>query len=363
MRAIHWAVKCRHYGCISKLIEGKADVEVRDASGRTPLSKAVSMGDVKAMDILLQEGGADPDSQDCDGRTAVYVAARRIGGGDPTATETFEKMIEHGVDLDKVDKHRRTVTNWCTLANKPDLLKILASAETPPNFEIQDDMNRTALDWAVYRRGRGKCAHLLDESGAIQYERHTSIVNKAREDATTAHTVYQGTQRTLSNALNTELFEDLDTKKVMAQTLPATKEKIKQKAFFIGGSDWKMLFRKYDDKFDGVLNMEDLRIAIRRDLQISTNEVSQKDLLLLFDVLDEGNSGSISIEELIQELDETLKGRPRTPEVPTYRDTRGHIVPAEIANFKVASTKKQMSWVSPKGKSALPSGHVRVVQK
>ena len=124
-----------------------------------------------------------------------------------------------------------------------------------------------------------------------------------------------------------------------------------------------MLFRKYDNNFDGVLSMEDLRIAIRRDLQISTNEVPQKDLLLLFDVLDEGNSGAISIEELIQELDETLKGRPRTPEVPTYRDTRGRIVPAEIANFKVASTKKQMSWVSPEGKSALPSGHVRVVQK
>ena len=74
------------------------------------------------MDILLQEGGADPDSQDCNGRTAVYVAARRIGGGDPTATETFEKMIVAARDL-----REGTIIQYEDLAFKKPMNGIPAS--------------------------------------------------------------------------------------------------------------------------------------------------------------------------------------------------------------------------------------------
>ena len=362
LRAIHWAVKCGHHECLRKLIEEEVDVEVIDASGRTPLSKAVSMGDQEAMHILL-ESGADPDSQDCDGRTAVYVAARRLGAGDPTAKDTFAGMLEHGVDLDKTDKNGRTVTNYCTLMNKPDLLKVLVEVDNPPNFEIQDNLNRTALDWAVYRKGRGKCANLLEQSGALQYERHGDVVRKAREDATATKALQASTRQLMLGSGSTKALTKADEDTALefrTQTLPVVKSLIKQQACRIGGSDWKRLFRRYDDNFDGELNMEELRIAIRRDLQMSTTEISQKELNALFNVLDKDRSGAISIEELIQELDETLKGRPRTPEEPTYRDTRGKKVPAEIANFKTASTEMSMSWRSPKKTGGLPSGHKRV---
>jgi ankyrin repeat protein len=362
LRAIHWAVKCGHHECLRKVIDEKADIEARDAAGRTPLSKAVTMGDMKAMHILL-ESGADRDSQDCDGRTAVYVAARRLAAGDPTPKHTFAEMIHCGVNLDKMDRNGRTVTNFCTLTNKPDILKILVDAEEPPNFEIQDSLHRTALDWAVYRKGRGKCANLLEQSGALQYERHAAVVGKARDDAAASAAFRKITlQMTLGKASSTKELIPADrdmANKFRTQNLPVVKDLIKKQAFRIGGSGWKLLFRKYDNSFDGALSMEGLRVAIRRDLQMSTSEVSQKELIALFNALDKDGSGAISIEELIQDLDETLKGRPRTPEQPTYRDTRGREVPAEIANFNMASTDMSMSWRSQK-KGGLPCGHKRV---
>lgn len=62
---------------------------------------------------------------------------------------------------------------------------------------------------------------------------------------------------------------------------------------------WNALFEAYDADGNGELDEDELRRAVRRDLQIPEHELSDPDLRRLFALIDADASGTISADELI----------------------------------------------------------------
>ncbi len=77
---LHYAAATGAYEAARALIDRRADVDIQDAKGRTPLLIAVESFDGQGSFIeLLRFAGANPHAADVDGRTPVAVA-REAGG-------------------------------------------------------------------------------------------------------------------------------------------------------------------------------------------------------------------------------------------------------------------------------------------
>jgi ankyrin repeat protein len=67
-----------HKAVIRMLLEGGADVEMRDNEGRKALSYASRNGQVKVVRLLLESGGADPEAVEETDMTPLWTAGERI---------------------------------------------------------------------------------------------------------------------------------------------------------------------------------------------------------------------------------------------------------------------------------------------
>lgn len=87
---------------------------------------------------------------------------------------------------------------------------------------------------------------------------------------------------------------------------------------------WEALFRSYDSDGNGELDEEELRRAVRRDLQIPEHELSDGDLRRLFVKIDADNSGAISADELRDFMRWESKFQARTGDA---EGSGGYVVP------------------------------------
>ena len=70
------AVVCRKPGLLRVLIDSGADLNRRDAQGRSAFMLAVVFGNREAFDMLVECEGMDMDMQDSDGNTALILALK-----------------------------------------------------------------------------------------------------------------------------------------------------------------------------------------------------------------------------------------------------------------------------------------------
>eukprot|EP00618_Florenciella_parvula_P024941 CAMPEP_0119492324 /NCGR_PEP_ID=MMETSP1344-20130328/16904_1 /TAXON_ID=236787 /ORGANISM="Florenciella parvula, Strain CCMP2471" /LENGTH=396 /DNA_ID=CAMNT_0007527645 /DNA_START=111 /DNA_END=1297 /DNA_ORIENTATION=+ len=316
--ALHWAVNSSHHNCVRELLKLNVDLGIKDSLERTPLTRAVALGNTTAMELLIQ-AGADVDSQDVHGRTAAFVAARRVARGDPTPKVTLKKLLIRGVDLDRQDVHKRTLTNWCAAAQKPEVLStVLHYSKSKPNFEIQDSQQRTALDWAVYKKNLST-TRLLDEHGCDSMSvRHQAELTRAR--------AHPGT-----------VTKSREQEKMEQYHLPVVRRKLLAAAYREGGLDINRLFRQYDKNHDGTLSLDEFLSAIRRDMHVSPAEVSEKDLRYLFSTLDSDGGGAIEIGELVDSFQITTDQVVANSKAKTVRRQT-------LSDFSAADTIKTMTW-------------------
>ncbi len=102
--ALHLAAQSDHRNTVTDmLIRLGADLELRDAKGRTPLMIAVEAGNRRMTEILLK-AGANPDARNAqeNNETALMIAARK-GNSDGAAL-----LLAHKADPLLADKFNRT---------------------------------------------------------------------------------------------------------------------------------------------------------------------------------------------------------------------------------------------------------------
>jgi len=66
-----------------------------------------------------------------------------------------------------------------------------------------------------------------------------------------------------------------------------------------GKVDWNGIFAKYDQDHNGELDIQEFTQALRHDLRISPKEVGSHEIDMLFRLLDNDSSGSITVSELL----------------------------------------------------------------
>lgn len=133
----YFAAERGHFAVVRLLIE-KADVNIADINGRTPLSHAARNENSDIVELLLRK--ADPDIQDGLGRTPLSYAAR-------TCNSTIVELLLKKADPDIKDVHGQTPLSHAVQTARGST--IVRSLLTKANPDLEDCWGRTPLSWAA----------------------------------------------------------------------------------------------------------------------------------------------------------------------------------------------------------------------
>ncbi|KAJ1562453.1 hypothetical protein HK405_011916 [Cladochytrium tenue] len=108
-RLLDFAVRQGNYSAVAALLRSGADPDSRDADGMTPLMVAARCGQYRAMRVLLEGGGADPESPRAkNGQRALHVAAIR------GKIDVVRALLEGRADVMARDAGRPYTPRRCT---------------------------------------------------------------------------------------------------------------------------------------------------------------------------------------------------------------------------------------------------------
>jgi uncharacterized protein len=166
-----WAVRADNRTAIETLLRAGADIEVRDAEGKTPLMCATRCGGPKGIERLLAFG-ADPNAMDNAGATvlmqndsATVTRPLLAGGADPNlphrgdgttplmyaagrgAVPMLHLLLAAGADITATDKQGRTALHHaCTGTGDPRAVRALLAVGADP--DARDASGATPADYA-----------------------------------------------------------------------------------------------------------------------------------------------------------------------------------------------------------------------
>ena len=135
-RAIHWAVHHVDYEVLAALIAKKANPNVRNEFGSTPIAQAAALGDTRMVKMLL-DAGAEREGANPDGETALMLA---IKTGE---TAVVELLIKAGANVNTIERfHKQTPLMWAATAprNAGAIVKLLLAkgADVKPRAMFTD---------------------------------------------------------------------------------------------------------------------------------------------------------------------------------------------------------------------------------
>ena len=136
---LHQAVKADSENCLRLLIAAKAEVEVKDLYGRTPLSCAASRRS-GVLEVLLKFG-ADMETQNRDGWRPIHLAVyyRRV--------QNVRHLMYAGADMYAQRPRGETVLDVAIRRNVHSTLRVLLGLSPRPTNHIPSDvyLSRIAL--------------------------------------------------------------------------------------------------------------------------------------------------------------------------------------------------------------------------
>src|SRR5215475_5916501 len=133
----------------------KAEIEVRDGHGATPLMHAAAFGNSQTLKLLL-DGGADVNAHNDFGATALLWAARN--------PDKARLLIERGADVNAQSKQGRTPLMIASLRRGGSAVVGLMLAKGA-DVNLKDSRNFTALALAA-NAGDAETVNLLLAKGA-----------------------------------------------------------------------------------------------------------------------------------------------------------------------------------------------------
>ena len=157
--ALQEAIYYNHANMVQVLIDAGADIEKKDALGRSPLLSGCT-SDVDANDAVkvLVRAGADVGARDRDGMTCLMIAS---AGGFTTIVKSLLCMAEVGVDL--VDAEHWTALHHAVAAAHADVVQVLTYAGA--DVEAKSELICSPLMMAC-RAGEVHIVRMLLEAGA-----------------------------------------------------------------------------------------------------------------------------------------------------------------------------------------------------
>ena len=159
--ALHWAVSCSKRSnamTVQLLLQKKADPNVSDCRGATPLMCAAQSGNIEACKLLLMNG-ASVKAKDHDGLTALHYAAKY------NHPEVVELLVAHGADCKEKHSRGSTPLHLAAGFGAVQCIKNLLMSSSVPLVNIQGGGKQTPLHFAVHNH-HPECAKVLLEAGA-----------------------------------------------------------------------------------------------------------------------------------------------------------------------------------------------------
>jgi hypothetical protein len=122
--ALHMAVDQQACDMIHVLLAGGADPHVRDSNGDTALHRAVDLGDAAVVEALLSTPRADVNIRDSSGTTPLMIAAARHPA-------IVALLLQHGADATATDVHGSTALDHAQGVAQQASISLLRTALSP----------------------------------------------------------------------------------------------------------------------------------------------------------------------------------------------------------------------------------------
>jgi len=133
------------------------DVNVKDATGRTPLHAAIAADSLGVFELLIRNRGTDLDAQTHDGTTPLILAAK-VG-----EYSMLEELIMNNCEVTKSDANGKTALHWAAAVNNVDIIRrLLVVRET--NKDAKDIFEETPLFLAAREGASGAVEILLSHN-------------------------------------------------------------------------------------------------------------------------------------------------------------------------------------------------------
>ncbi|KAF3289933.1 hypothetical protein TWF970_003676 [Orbilia oligospora] len=157
LTALHHAVDNDYKDVVKLLVEKKkADCNVQNLAGATPLLIVAENGEQKIASLLL-EGGADPNIQDNEGQTPLSLAM------DFSHQEIAQMLVEHGADPNGTDEEGEHILFSAIRDDDEKMIELLI--EKQANLEVKNRSGETPLSNAM-ANGSKDIVKLLLKCGA-----------------------------------------------------------------------------------------------------------------------------------------------------------------------------------------------------
>ena len=128
---------------ITSLLNSGADINAKDALGRTPLHMAAFYGRVKTSELLIDKG-AELNARDRVGMTPLHIAV--ISGG----RQQVEALLDRKADITVQTDSGQTVLHLSAGTGQPKLTKFLIDRGADPR--IRDADNKLPIDYAIQNK-------------------------------------------------------------------------------------------------------------------------------------------------------------------------------------------------------------------
>ena len=122
---LHLAVSGDNFKALGRLIEEKADPNVADLSGHTPLHLAAERSSAMTQQLLV--AGASPHISNSQGHTPLHAAALSA------RTDSAERLLDAGADPNSRTEHQQTPMHFAAYSKSPETVDRLAAAGGDPN--------------------------------------------------------------------------------------------------------------------------------------------------------------------------------------------------------------------------------------
>jgi ankyrin repeat protein len=155
------------------LVEYKANVNLKNSRGETPLQMACRTGDLTFVKLLIDHG-ADVLAADREGYSPICCAAAGWGWGKQYA-EIIQLLVQHGVSLKQKTKSGETLLHLAVRAHLLETAKYLLDAGLEVNATQKDGM--TPLHYAV----KYSCEDTDTEIVKLLIQRGANVNAKTRD--------------------------------------------------------------------------------------------------------------------------------------------------------------------------------------